>query len=226
MNKTKTLAIGLLASLITLSCTTETYDSGDGDYSYLRADFVELQISKAQQSTHAICDDGTRISFNEPLKVTWAEQSDTLYRALLYYNSLPSHIEALNVGRVYVLWPKVADKVKNLKNDPVKLESMWMSKCCRELKSDGETVSHYLNLAFLVKTGHQDDDQALQSIGMMKLQNDDGSLQLTLLHDQGTIPEYYSARVYVSIPLTETQAKNPITLTVNTYDGIITKRFE
>lgn len=50
--------------------------------------------------------------------------------------------------------------------------------------------------------------------------NADGTTtqHLTLYHDQGGVPEYYSQRTYVSIPLSDIHA-DFIILTINTYDG-------
>ena len=64
-------------SLFTSSCTTSTYDDGDGDYSYLRADFVEAHTVAPQQIDYAINDEGEKISFSTPFAVKWTEKADT-----------------------------------------------------------------------------------------------------------------------------------------------------
>ena len=162
----------------------------------------------------------------------WAEKGDTLYRALLYYNDLPDKAaRSISLQPVYVLAPKAAADVKDPSHDPVTFESAWLSTCQRTdltIAADSvkrEAVTHYLNMAFLVKTGQPDDEKARQTIGMMSQEADDGSLRLTLLHDQGAIPQYYSTRIYTSIPLSDSQLQRGIVLSVNTYDGELIRTF-
>lgn len=225
------LVILSLCHFIT-ACTTESYDTGDGDYSYLRADFCELHTTQAKQVDYAISDDGERISFGKTLNVKWAERADTLYRALLYYNRLPdADAKALSLQHVYVLGPKASASVEDPHHDPVVFESAWLSTCRRtDLtiavdSTSREAVTHYLNIAFLVKTGEPDDETARQSIGVTAEQNSDGAWLLTLLHDQGNVPQYYSTRIYASIPLTDRQLQDGIVLNINTYSGLLTRSF-
>ena len=235
---TKASKLVVLCHIVTLSlccfvtsCSTESYDTGDGDYSYLRADFCEIHTAGAKQVDYAISDDGERISFGKTLNVKWAEGADTLYRALLYYNRLPDAAKALSLQPVYVLRPKSSASVENPHYDPVAFESAWMSTCQRTdltIALDSvsrEAVTHYLNIAFLVKTGQPDDETARQSIGITAEQNTDGTWQLTLLHDQGDVPQYYSTRVYASIPLADSQLKSGVIFNINTYDGQLIRTF-
>ena len=220
-------AVSLFAihcSLFTFSCTTSTYDEGDGDLSYLRADFVEAHTAAPQQIDYAINDEGKTIRFAAPFNVKWTEKADTFYRALLYFNQKPTGNEPISLQRVYVLLPTAADEVKNPKFDPVTFESAWLSRC--QLPSSapphlGGLRGAYLNLTFLLKTGQPDDEKARQSIGMMSEERND-TLCLTLLHDQGTVPQYYSTRIYASIPITGTQ---PVKLIVNSYEGSVVRAY-
>ena len=235
---TKASKLVVLCWLVTLSlclfvtsCSTESYDTGDGDYSYLRADFCEIHTAGTKQVDYAISDDGERISFGKTLNVKWAEGTDTLYRALLYYNRLPDAAKALSLQPVYVLRPKAPASVENPHYDPVAFESAWISTCQRTdltIALDSvsrEAVTYYLNIAFLVKTGQPDDETARQSIGISSEQNSDGTWQLTLLHDQGSVPQYYSTRVYASIPLADSQLQRGIIFNINTYDGQKSRAF-
>lgn len=222
----------LLPITFLTACTSESYETGDGKYSYLRADFGEIHTAKPQQVDYAVNDEGRRISFETAPTVKWAEKGDTLYRALLYYNDLPDKAaRSISLQPVYVLAPKAAADVKDPSHDPVTFESAWLSTCQRTdltIAVDSvkrEAVTHYLNIAFLLKTGQPDDEKARQTIGMMSEQADDGSLRLTLLHDQGAIPQYYSTRIYTSIPLSDSQLQRGIVLSVNTYDGELIRTF-
>lgn len=222
----------LLPITFLTACTSESYETGDGKYSYLRADFGEIHTAKPQQVDYAVNDEGRRISFETAPTVKWAEKGDTLYRALLYYNDLPDKAaRSISLQPVYVLAPKAAADVKDPHHDPVTFESAWLSTCQRTdlaiatAEGERQAVTHYLNMAFLLKTGQPDDEKARQTIGMMSEQADDGSLRLTLLHDQGAIPQYYSTRIYTSIPLTDSQLQRGISLCINTYDGELIRTF-
>lgn len=215
------LAIGCL------SCETETYETGDGKYSYLRADFVEAHTVDSQRVDYVINDDGERIVFASPYAVKWAEGKDTLYRALLYYNRRPDGAEPVSIQRVHVLFPLLSDSVKEVKTDPVTLESTWLSDCQRTFSPNQK--ARYLNVSFDIKTG-QHEDELKQSIGVMS-RNGNDTLFFTLLHDQGGVPEYYSSHVYASIPLfssNEDGAENKfssVIFSVNTYQGMVMKSY-
>lgn len=211
------------------SCKFNQYETGDGTYSYLRADFVEIHTIDSQKVDYFINDEGEKLSFPNPYSVKWAEKIDTLYRALLYYNRKPDGIEPVNIQRVHVLFPLLVDSVKNPKTDPVTLESVWTSDCQRTFALNDHQGARYLNVSFAVKTG-QHDEKLVQSIGVMGESRQD-TLMLTLLHDQGGIPEYYSSHIYVSIPLLsfkEGSAENnfsSVMFSVNTYQGIVVKSY-
>ena len=209
-------------SLFTASCTTSTYDDGDGDYSYLRADFVEAHTVAPQQIDYAINDEGEKINFSTPFAVKWTEKADTFYRALLYYDRRPTESLPISLQRVYVLSPKAVEEVKNPKFDPVTFESAWLSRCqMSSPQSGGLRGAFYLNISFLLKTGQPDDENARQSIGVMGEERND-TLCLTLLHDQGDVPQYYSTRIFASIPIDGTK---PVTLNLNTYEGSVVRAY-
>ena len=48
------------------------------------------------------------------------------------------------------------------------------------------------------------------------------TLYLRLYHDQGGVPEYYSQRAFLSVPL-QKLGVDSIHFEVNTYDGIVRK---
>ena len=71
--------------------------------------------------------------------------------------------------------------------------------------------------------GTTEADSLKQVLGCRRdalITNVDGTrtLRLTFYHDQGGVPEYYSQRVYLSIPIQGVKADS-IWFTVNTYDG-------
>lgn len=205
-----------LCIIVLLSaCTNEAYDSGDGRYSYLRADLVEAHTIAAKTFDRATTDDGEALRLDPYATADWAEKADTVYRALLYYNKVEgaAACEPVTIARVPVLYPIAADKIEGeTKTDPVTLESLWVS-----------ANGRYINLALLLKTGKADDPEAVQSIGITKEEPTDGPLTLRVLHDQGTVPQYYTSRIFLSIPVTDDLAGHTIRLIVNTYNGIVEK---
>ena len=64
----------LLPITFLTACTSESYETGDGKYSYLRADFGEIHTAKPQQVDYAVNDEGRRISFETATTVKWAER--------------------------------------------------------------------------------------------------------------------------------------------------------
>lgn len=218
------LALCLLFLVLFVACTTDTYDTGDGSLSYLRADFVEAYTNADGLLVSASTDDGDSLTFAAGVEKKWATTPDSVYRALLYYNKVEGAITPLSLSQVFVPQVRMASDLKTTDvTHPVEWESAWISRGGR-----------YLNLGLQVKTGTTDGGTAQQSIGVVcdtVLTRNDGSreVQLHLLHDQKDVPEYYSVDAYLSIRLDRLpialQTDDEITLTVNTYDGIATKTF-
>ena len=207
-------AAGLLALLVLSSCTNDAYNKGEGKYSLLRADMVELSTDTDGRVVRVVTDENDTLRIM-PFTVKGLERPDTLYRAYLYYNIRESEDEPVSIGRISTLAPH---RIDTLKTDPVRFESMWMS-----------TSRRYLNMALFLMTGATDDDARHHAIGLAidtLLANADGThtLHLDFYHDQGGVPDYYSQRVYVSIP-TDSLAADTVYFRINTYDGVVEKRF-
>lgn len=203
-------------SLFFSSCATDAYDKGEGEYSLMQAEMAEVHVDGDLQVDYFVTDDGGRYAVDAPYKSKWMTTPDSTYRAVAYFCKLGIGLaDVRGFNQVGVIAPK---KRKELKTDPVRFESAWMSR-----------GGAYLNAGIYLLLGATDDDKAIQTIGCQLdtlLRNDDGTktLWLTLYHDQGNVPEYYSQRAYVSIPLSGTDADS-VSLTVNTYDGTVRKIF-
>ena len=214
----------LLVCALISACTTDSYDVGDDDLSYLRADFAEVYTDSKGMIVSAMTDDGDSLVFDKPAERDWATKKDSIYRALVYYNKVKGRVEPSSLSPVPVLGISRRSSVKKpIADDPLKLESAWRS-----------ANGRYLNLGLILKTGYVDDDKLKQSIGLVCdsiFERDDGSheMQLQLYHNQNNVPEYYSASLYVSISLARLASVlrkgDDILLTVNTYDGVQTRRF-
>lgn len=199
------------------ACTSTAYETGDGRYSHLRAQFVEARSAAAQQLVSAEADDGSTLRFQHPQPCTWATTPDSTYRALLYYIPQGANVRVASVSRVYVLRPQTADA--DFRTDPVTLQAAWLSRNRR-----------YLNLWLKLLTGQQPDASRRQTIGIVlgkqKPQSDGGTTyHLVLTHNQNDIPEYVSQTMFVSIPLAHLPKTDSIVLTVNTYNGVVTRKF-
>lgn len=215
--------LGLAAAMTALAaCNHDAYDTGDGPYSYLTAQLAMLQTSNDGAIYSAATDDGdgVSISFVNPFKVEWAQRPDTIYRALLYYDMVDSAAltaRARSAVQVPVLHIVGADKVKDMRTDPLSLESVWMS-----------PMGDYLNMSLLLKSGKASADDAAQTLAVVdggtEVDADGRSTRrLLLYHDQGEVPQYYTVQRYVSIDMRQLRALDSVRLVVNTYKGVVEK---
>ena len=200
------------------ACSHDGYDTGDGGYSYITADMALLHTGAAGTVDYATLDGGQRLSMAKPFAVKWAAKPDTVYRALLYYDSngdaaLP--VTARGASQVPVLRVADAGSVQQMHTDPAGLESVWMS-----------AGGSYLNVSLLLKSGSETGD-ARQTVGVVETARTAGSdgrrrVTLQLYHDQGGVPEYYTVQQYASIDIARIDA-DVIELKVNTYGGEVTR---
>lgn len=215
----------LAIAAFAFSCTTDAYEKGEGKYSLMRGDFVEARVNASRQIVSFSTDDGEEYDLTEPYAGKWIKTPDTLYRCMLYYNKVRDSkgqtvAEPISVGEVPcpVIIPLSKLEVE-MKTDPVKFESAWMSK-----------TGKYINLSFALKTGTTEDEEAIHSLRVVQdtiLTNPDGTSTsyLRLYHDQGGVPDYYSTQVYASLITSEILADSAC-ISINTYKGIITKAFQ
>lgn len=206
-----------ICAALLVSCATDAYDKGEGDYSQMQAEMAMVYVDKDLRATSFVTDDGEKLSVNPSFAINWTKTPDSTYRAVTYFSKKENGTaEVKGMSRVGVITPK---KQKDMKTDPVRFESAWMS-----------CGGKYLNAGIYLLLGSTDDEKAIHTLGchIDTLQrNADGTktMQLTLFHDQGGVPEYYSQRTYVSIPL-DNAATDSVCLTIHTYDGIVRKTFK
>ena len=105
---------------------------------------------------------------------------------------------------------------KEFRTDPVKFESMWLSKSGK-----------YLNVYLQLKTGVTEDTSAVQQLAfltdtIMTYANGARTHHLLLHHDQNRVPEYYSTKAYVSIPTSQLTADS-VRISINSYSGLVVK---
>lgn len=221
--KMKKCVLFFLLVFSALACTTDSYEKGDGEYSMLQGEFVEAHVNASLNIDYATTDSDERLTFKQSYTKAWANTPDSSYRAVLYFKKVNQQPEIISLNRVNVMTVIAIDSLekklkKSMKTDPLTLESMWMSKNKR-----------YLNAGFYLKSGLTDDESAMQQIGLVSdsLQlHADGKkiLWLRFYHDQGGVPEYYSERGFLSLPVQNLGADS-IRLAINTYSGVVVKKF-
>ena len=201
-----------------VSCTQDAYDKGEGELSDMVAEMANGYTASDKKVTRFVTDDGVALTVSNPFSSNLMPKADTVYRAIFYYVKNESEAEVKGLNRVMVVSPSVVEQ-SVAKTDPVKFESVWMGKSKK-----------YLNLSLYLMHGNTTDKAAVHKIGCRRdslYLNTDGTktLHLTFLHDQAGVPEYYSQRVYVSIPMPSTGV-DTVWMDVNTYDGLVVKRLK
>jgi hypothetical protein len=191
------------------ACTVDDYESGDGRYSYTRADFAMIHTSDTARVNYMLTDDGDSVAFDGLGAVDWATIPDSMYRALVYYDVSTSRF--FSATPVFVTIPTTPSSDKPTPIDPLTIESVWIG-------------GGFLNIGFAVKTGRTDSIESRQQVGVM-LENiivtREGRrmFDIRVIHAQNGIPEYYTVRGYMSMPLTKDMQGAAIRLKVNTYEG-------
>lgn len=205
-----------------ISCTQDAYEKGEGEYSLMRGDFAEAYVNAAKEMEAITTDDGERLSLKEKKTAKWVTTADTTYRCMLYYNKVQDQsgqyqADIISIGQVPC--PKIiplSKFEKELKTDPVKFESMWLSR-----------TGKYLNMSLQVMSGHTDDTTAVHQLSfvsdtLMTHADHSRTLHVCLHHDQHQVPEYYSVQAYVSL-LVDSIKADSVCFTINTYNGPVVK---
>ena len=213
------MVTALVSLLIVSACEHNFYETGDSELSYLHTDFVEAHTNELSAFASATTDDGVQLTLKPAVKELWATKGDTTYRALLYYNKVENGVtSSFAISPVAVLRPRLALDFPTVYTDPVGFESIWMSKNRK-----------YLNLALTLKTGKTEDKKAIQSLAIVcdsikHLSSGERVFYLRLHHHQNGVPEYYSRRIFTSIPLIGFKQNDVIYLNINTYKGKVNKQ--
>ena len=190
------------------SCATDAYETGEGKYSHLTAEFGMGHTAAKGEIDHFITDDGRLLALSPHAKASWASTPDSLYRALLYYYDDAEATVPFSIGQVHVMNVAVPKAGEKLSKDPLTLTSAWMS-------SDG----HWLNMRLDIKTGNADDPKAAHKVGVARESMTESEYTLRIVHSRNNIPEYYTSTVYVSVPVGSDMEGKDIIVKAETYDG-------
>ena len=216
----KHIIIFVTALLMLSACKNDSYESGDGQYSYLQADFVEANTSASKELVSARTDDGDMLLFSPHVFKEWASTPDSVYRSLLYYNKVSDDrtTEVYSIVQIPVVKIHKLKGTDEISTDPLFLKSAWISKNRK-----------YLNLYFGIKTGVEDGNDNIQTLSVVydpdvNNSNDSRNPYIKVVHKQNGVPEYYTSYGYIRVPLNDFALGTTIHLSVNTYDkGWITK---
>jgi hypothetical protein len=219
----KHIIIFVTALLMLSACKNDSYESGDGQYSYLQADFVEANTSASKELVSARTDDGDMLLFSPHVFKEWASTPDSVYRSLLYYNKVNDDrtTEVYSIVQIPVVKIHKLKGTDEISTDPLFLKSAWISKNRK-----------YLNLYFGIKTGVEDGNDNIQTLSVVydpdvNNSNDSRNPYIKVVHKQNGVPEYYTSYGYISVPLNDFALGTTIHLSVNTYDqGWITRDLE
>lgn len=202
--------IGTLATLaLAAACSNEPYDTGDGRYSYLQADFGMVHVTAMKTADYLLTDHGDSVRFAAPATASWLPAKDTLCRALVYHDVKTRRVFTLS--QVLVTRPLATTSTDSMPTDPLTIESAW-------------PAGGYINIGFAVKSGKTDEVDARQSIGLMvddiETKGDTvRAVTLRVLHGQNGVPEYYTVRGYLSTPLPPAWQHARLTIVANGYHG-------
>lgn len=219
----KHIIIFVTALLMLSACKNDSYESGDGQYSYLQADFVEANTSASKELVSARTDDGDMLLFSPHVFKEWASTPDSVYRSLLYYNKVNDDrtTEVYSIVQIPVVKIHKLKGTDEISTDPLFLKSAWISKNRK-----------YLNLYFGIKTGVEDGNDNIQTLSVVYDPDVNNSIDsrnpyIKVVHKQNGVPEYYTSYGYISVPLNDFALGTTIHLSVNTYDqGWITRDLE
>ena len=219
LNKAGLVATISLCLPLLLACSKNSYDDGDGRFSYLRADFVEA-LAQQHSIAFAVTDAGDTLRFAPSFTAPWLARHDTLYRALLYHQPSSMTTTAVHQLIPIAVLPYIPrQRFGILYTDPVVFESAWLS-----------IRRQYLNIGLALKTGKQENGIRHQQLSMVEMDSVMSgsqlqSVHLQLYHHQGGVPEYYSTHGYISIPIRHLPRGCRIKLSIKTYQGYIHRDF-
>ncbi len=210
-------ALLALPALALAACEVGGYDTEEGEYTYLTAEFVEAWAEADGSVARVETDGGDTLWLSPPATPSWVAATDTAYRAVLYYDwSGTSTVSPRSLSAVTTVRPIEAQRLDTVIADPVELESVWVS-----------ATGKYLNMGVYMKIGDTGDADLYHTVAILtdsvsKAADGRTCAHLRLYHDQGGVPEYYSQKYYISVPRQSIPADS-VTLQVETYDGTVTR---
>ena len=211
----KTLLLLSLLTFLLLGCTSDSYETGEGTYSHVVADFADLWADGQKRGVSFVTDEGTSYVLDKTVTASWIKTADSTYRTSIYYNKVSEGVaHPVACALMPTVKAKDPSQFTRQPQDPLGVESCWVTK-------NGK----YINLGLLLKNGRNSEGE--ESTHALSLVLDETHLNADntstayyrLLHDRQGAPEYYTNRRYVSILLPTTNRPDSVRLTIKTYNG-------
>lgn len=195
----------MAAALLLTACATDTYETGDGEYSHVSADFVEAYTDGDCNINSMLTDDGRMLRFEQPFTAGKDGVPDSLYRCTAYYDVTDG--DKVKVRSLSLIpTPHISEPADTLLRDPLDMTAAWVAKNGR-----------YVNLSIRFKTGLIKGESVRHFVCVVKDSIVGDTTHLTLHHDKKGTPEHYTEEAYLSLRATEIDTKF-ITIHTDTYE--------
>lgn len=198
-------ALIMIAVVLLTACANDPYETGDGIYSYVTADFVEAYTDADCKISTMLTDDGRMLRFEQPFVTGKDGVPDSIYRCMAYYDHLEgdrAKVRSLSL----VPTPHITEPSDTLLRDPLEITAAWLAKNGR-----------YVNLSIRYKTGLIKGESVRHNVCVVKDSIVGDTMHLTLHHDKKGTPEHYTEDAYISLRTTEIETKY-VTIHTNTYE--------
>lgn len=178
-----------------------------------REDILEVYTDADGFASHLLRDDGTRLTVANRVG---SLPADTSYRVVALYVEEAESVRLSSLSQVLAPLPQTYLHGTSMA-DPVGVEAVWSG-------------GGYINLRLALKTGGLPHAFGFDDRGITAGAGGSRTLHLTLLHDQGSDPPYYTRTAYVACPLYPyadnlKAGSDSVMLTVPTADGARTWKF-
>lgn len=181
-------------------------------------EFLDIHV-KDSFVMKMVNDNDSSLNFPKGLKVNKAlHHPDTIYRYVMLYSHTPGEpITIYSDAPVFVKKPAAVEDAKTTKLQPLNFVSAWKANNCK-----------YVNLVLGVMTGQSDKKQTLDLVEDSTVVNTDGLTHhyVSLRHDQNGVPEMFTDDLFVSVPLSQYNADDSVTVSVPTYNGLVKKSYK
>ena len=204
---------GWLLAMGLMLCACEDHQQALPAY---RQDLAELTTDLTGRAYRLSLDDG---SVRKIQNTVSGLVPDTVYRILaLYLDAEEGKTVTLQgANTVFSPLPVEEDQLEDMKTDPLEVKSLWPCK-------------RYINLLVGIKTGGGQHALGFIDHGLDTTATGTHKLKLELFHDQKGDTQFYTQNAYLSCPIypyagSLVEGQDSVELKVNTFKGVITRRF-
>lgn len=178
-----------------------------------RQDILDVKTDSEGFASQLLRDDGTTL----PVKNRVGDLlKDTSYRVVAVYVEESDGVHLSSVSPIPTSSPRVYE-ASSVVTDPLDVEAVWQG-------------GGYINMRVSLKTGGGVHSFGFMDDGITTATDGSKRLSVTLLHDQGEDPLYYSRTTYLACSLKSLgdalkSGQDSVSLTVHTFSGLKTWKF-